>query len=56
MCLFGDWLHDCHNVYDAIDHARKECKDFSPESPINNFRLKGQGDLTQIRLKYVYSN
>ena len=46
-----NWLHDGHNVYETLNHAIDECEDFSADAAVNNYRLKGQGDLTQIRLK-----
>jgi hypothetical protein len=51
-----NWLHDGHDIYEALNHAIDECEDFSADAAVNNYRLKGQGELTKVYLKHVYSN
>lgn len=39
-----------HNLYDAISHAIDETEWFGPDAAVNNYRLKGQGSPTDIKV------
>lgn len=40
-----------YNLQEALEFAIQETESFTPRAAVNNYRLKGQGDITTIRLK-----
>jgi hypothetical protein len=45
-------LREGHNLYDALQYAISETEWFGPTAAVNNYRLKGQGLLTDIRIRH----
>jgi hypothetical protein len=46
-------LKEGQNLLDALNYAIQENDNFTPDSAINNYRLKGQGLLTNIYLSHI---
>jgi hypothetical protein len=44
-------LGEGKDLYEALNYAIQETDDFSPDAAVNNYRLKGQGDLQNFRIR-----
>jgi hypothetical protein len=43
-------LGEGKNLDEALDYVIKQQTEFGPDSPVKNYRLKGQGSFTDIKL------